>query len=398
LIRIPLGCVLRADRLGRAGLWEVVMTRFSNEVGPKAWVCAWMLALSASCGEGEQPVVAAPAPQVSAPVAAAATGSAAPAASQPAPAASAASAAGTASPAQGGMAGTPGAAPAAVAGAPAVPGAAMPPADDGMSAGPMARPTLPPIDDPGAPGPYMVERVETAPGLDTASLFVPSELGKDGVTHPVVVWTNGATGGISFYQPFLEQITSHGFFIVADKMSGATHDPEIVMQKAGIDWAVAENERADSPYAGKLDVSKIAIMGHSLGAIASFGNADDPRLATTVHWSGGVTGNPVGVDESWINRIEHPVAFICGGSDGAAGPSCAADFTAAPDDVPVFYGTLAGADHLGVFGDARGGEYGRAGVAWLRLTLAGDDSFKSWFTGDGCEFCQGGWTGMSRGF
>jgi hypothetical protein len=383
----------RAARVGR--VWEVVMTRSSDEIRPSRLLCALVIALSASCGDAEP---AAPAPQASAPVAAATMGAAMPqAAPQPAAPPSAASGPGPASPVQSATAGTSAAAP-AIAGSPAVPAAAMPPVDDGMNSGAMAGPTLPPIDEPGEPGPFMVERVETAPGLDTASLFVPSELGKDGVKHPVVVWTNGATGGIGFYQPFLEHITSHGFLIVADKMSGANHDPEIVMQKAGIDWVVAENERADSPYAGKLDVTKIAIMGHSLGAIASFGNADDPRLATTVHWSGGVTGNPVGVDESWINRIKHPVAFICGGSDSAAGPSCAADFTAAPDDVAVYYGTLAGADHLGVFGNARGGEYGRAGVAWLRLTLAGDDSFKSWFTGDGCQFCQSPWTGMSRGF
>jgi hypothetical protein len=271
-------------------------------------------------------------------------------------------------------------------------GAGMPAAN---SAG---GPTLPMIDDPAAVGPFSVERVETAPGLDTASLFVPSELGKDGVKHPIVVWTNGATGGISFYMPFLEHIATHGFFIVADKMSGANHDPEIAMQKAGIDWVVAENERADSPYAGKLEVAKIAIMGHSLGAIASFGNANDPRLATTVHWSGGLTGNPVGVDESWIEYLGKPVAFICGGSDGAAGPSCAADFMTAPEGIPVYYGTLAGVDHLGVFGETRGGEYGRAAVAWLRLSLASDASFERWFTGDGCQFCQGPWTGMSRGF
>jgi dienelactone hydrolase len=367
------------------------MARCSNTIAWGVLLGACLLALGGSCGDAEPASIAAPAPQASAPVATAAMGPTAmpPLASGP----------GTATPAQTSSAGSPAAGmSAASAGSPAGTGVAPPAAEPGMSAGSATGPTLPPIDDPGAAGPYTVERVETAPGLDTASLFVPSELGKNGVKHPIVVWTNGATGGISFYLPFLEHITSHGLFIVADKMSGATHDPEIAMQKAGIDWVVAENERADSPYAGKLDVSKIAIMGHSLGAIASFGNADDPRLATTVHWSGGVTGNPVGVDESWINRIKHPVAFICGGSDSAAGPSCAADFTAAPDDVPVYYGTVAGVDHLGVFGQTRGGEYGRAGVAWLRLTLAGDTSFQSWFTGDGCQFCQSPWTGMSRGF
>jgi hypothetical protein len=228
-------------------------------------------------------------------------------------------------------------------------------------------------------------------------LFVPGMLGKDGVEHPIIVWTNGATGTTSFYRPMLEHFASHGFFVVADKASGGNHDPEIVEQKAGVDWVIAESERAGSAYAGKLDVARIAVAGHSLGSVSSFATAAHPRIAASVHWSGHLTGNPVGADEAWLQGLHAPAAFFCGGAEPRALPRCSGDFMNAPD-VPLFYGTLEGVGHLDVFGEPRGGQWGRGAVAFLRWALAGDESFRSWFTGADCELCKDPWTGMSRGF
>lgn len=257
-------------------------------------------------------------------------------------------------------------------------------------------PVLPAIDDPGAPGPFGFELVGTAPGLDSHTLFVPGKLGEGGIKHPIIVWTNGATGTTSFYQNLLEHFASHGFFVVADKASGGNHDPEIVEQKAGIDWVVAESERAGSPYLGKLDVTRIGVAGHSLGAVASFATAGDPRVAASIHWSGSLTGNPVGADEAWLQGVHAPFAILCGGAEARALPRCAGDFENAPD-VPVFYGTLEGVGHVDVFGEPNGGQWGRGGVAFMRWALAGDETFRSWFSGDMCELCKSPWTGMSRG-
>jgi len=255
-------------------------------------------------------------------------------------------------------------------------------------------PTLPPITDPAQRGPFRVQTVATAPGLGTHSLFVPAELGRDGIKHPIVVWTNGNGGSTSFYRAFLEHLASHGFFVVADKRSTSNHALENREQVAGIDWAIAQ--ASSGRYAGKLDATKLALAGHSLGSLASFANGGDPRVATTVHYSGGLTGNPVGASESALQRLHAPAAFLCGGSDTMAGPACAKDFERAPADLPVFYGTLAGVGHLGVFGNRNGGEYGRVGVAWLRLQLAGDESFRGWFTGPACKACTRPWTGKSK--
>jgi dienelactone hydrolase len=174
-------------------------------------------------------------------------------------------------------------------------------------------------------------------------------------------------------------------------------ETEYKEQRDGMDWAVKEAARTDGPYAGKLDGSKLAIMGHSMGSLSSFVNGNDPRLTTTIHWSGGLTGNPTGTDEGALAKLHAPAAFLCGGADAQAGPACANDFRDAPKTLPVFYGTLANVSHIGVFGDPNGGEYGRVGVAWMRWKLAGDESFRTWFAGASCTACMRPWTGMSRG-
>jgi len=269
------------------------------------------------------------------------------------------------------------------------------------SAGTAAAPgqsILPAIDDPATPGPFGFEQVPTAEGLTTHTLFVPGKLGDGGVKHPILVWMNGATGTTSFYQTMLEHFASHGFFVVADKMSGGNHDPEIVEQDVAIDWVLAEAARSDSPYFGKIDPERLGIAGHSLGSVGSFANTGHAAVKSSIHWSGGLTGNPVGAEESWLQLIKAPAAFLCGGAEARALPRCSGDFDNAPAGVPIFYGTIEGVGHTDVFGERNGGQWGRAAIAWWRLTLAGDESFRSWFNGPDCELCAAPWMGKSKGF
>lgn len=271
-------------------------------------------------------------------------------------------------------------------------------AGSGGNTAPSSGPTLPAVDDPGAAGPFDVRYVGTVSGLSSHAMFVPDAVGSHG-KHPAVVWTCGNGGTVSFYMSFLDHLASHGFLVVADKASSGTDRMgEVDSQRAAIAWLVAENEKSGGEFFGKIDVDNIAVMGHSLGSLASFATAAlDPHVATSVHFSGGLTGNPVGFDEKWLADMKKPAAFMCGGADSTAGPSCAQDFDKAPPTLPVFYGVLAGASHIGPFGGTpRAGQYGRSGVAWLRWQLADDPAYASWFTGADCTLCKSPWTGKQR--
>jgi hypothetical protein len=64
--------------------------------------------------------------------------------------------------------------------------------------------------------------------------------------------------------------------------------------------------------------------------------------------------------------------------------------------LPIFYGTVEGVDHTGVYGELNAGQWGRAGVAWFRFILAGHESLREWFQAPSCTLCTSPWMGKSR--
>ncbi|MET0341523.1 MAG: hypothetical protein ABW252_11030 [Polyangiales bacterium] len=256
---------------------------------------------------------------------------------------------------------------------------------------------LPPITDPGAKGPYAIQVQQNLEGLSTHILIAPRELGRDGVKHPVVVWVNGAGQGSSAYRAMLDNVAAHGFFLLDDKQSTFDVAPEVTAQRAAIDWAIVQAQKVGGPYYGKIDPTRIAIAGQSLGSVSTWGNVGDRRIKTSVHIAGGLLGNPQRVDEGWIKGMHAPAAFLCGDRDTNGLPRVRRDFDGAPPTVPVYFGLLAGVGHTDEFTKPNGGRWGRVVVAWLRWQLAGDTTFAKSFQGTSCEFCKGDWTAKKRG-
>jgi hypothetical protein len=255
---------------------------------------------------------------------------------------------------------------------------------------------LPAIDDAGAKGPFEIAVQESLDGLDTHILIAPKDLGRDGIKHPIVVWINGAGTSSSGYRQMLDNVAAHGFFLLDDKQSTFEVQPEVDAQRAAIGWAIAQAELQGGPYFGKLDTSRIAIAGHSLGSVSTFGNVGDMRIKTSIHMAGGVTGNPQGVDESWLDNLHVPAAFLCGSADSNGIGRCRNDYAEAPTTVPVFFGVLAGVGHTDEFTEPNGGRWGRVLISWLRWQLADDPSFAKAFEGADCEFCTGDWTAQKH--
>jgi hypothetical protein len=256
---------------------------------------------------------------------------------------------------------------------------------------------LPPVSDPGAKGPFAIQVQESLARLSTHIMIAPKDLGRDGIKHPVLVWVNGAGTGSSSYRAMLDNVAAHGFVVLDDKQSTFEVAPEVAAQRAAIDWAIAEAQREGGPLFGKLDTTRIAIAGQSLGSVSTFGNVGDRRIKTSIHIAGGLLGNPQRVDEGWIKGMHAPAAFLCGERDSNGLPRVRRDFDGAPPSVPVFFGLLAGVGHTDEFNKPNGGRWGRIVVAWLRWQLADDASFAKFFQGPSCEFCKGDWTAKKRG-
>lgn len=250
---------------------------------------------------------------------------------------------------------------------------------------------FPPVSDFAADGPYTSTTMSNVGPNSNYTVYRPSELAPGGAKNPIVAWMSGGATDPSWYT-LLPHLATHGFVVVASNtVPGIGTEVELGAELvAAIDWAIAENGRAGSDFEGKLDTTKIAAMGYSMGSLATFTMAQDERLTTTVHISG---GNMVA---ERVNNLRVPAAFICGIPGDAAcgildttcdiaGANCLADFEGAT--TPVFYAQFAGG-HLGILTSPFMERISAMTTAWLRFRLMSDSTLRSMFIGDSCTYCS----------
>jgi hypothetical protein len=212
------------------------------------------------------------------------------------------------------------------------------------------------------------------------TVFRPSDLGKDGVKHPIITWGNGSGTMPSSYSSLLSLWATHGFVVVAANTTDPGSGEEML---AGVDWLLEENARSGSAYFGVLDSAAIGSVGYSQGGIGAVIAAVDPRITTSIPIAGG---------DSKIDQITGPTFLIGFDSDTVVPPlwNMAPQYEAT--DVPAVYGVLGGgATHLEALGD--GGRIRGYVTAWLVYQLHHDVSLSGVFYGPDCTLCKdSGWT------
>ena len=256
----------------------------------------------------------------------------------------------------------------------------------GASTGP-----FPPVTDFTKNGPFTSTVINASGPNGNYAIYVPTPLAQNGAKNPIVGWMSGGGTTQSGY-PLLPRLATHGFLVVASNTIPGIGAEVALGQEiiAGIDWAIAENGRAGSQFEGKLDTTKLASMGYSMGSLATFTIANDKRLTTTVHISGG------NMMPERVNNLQAPAAFICGTPGDSscnilsatcdiAGANCATDFTGSK--VPTWYATFPGG-HLGVLQAPLQDKIYAAATAWLRWKLMADTTLAPMFVGSDCTFCK----------
>jgi hypothetical protein len=251
-----------------------------------------------------------------------------------------------------------------------------------------------PTDNP--TGPYDPV-MESDPGIPTHTVARPSTLGE--IKHPILAWGQGGcrkSGNEGQNTNLFKELASHGFVIIADgpasangpTMPGNGGEPLLF----AIEWARKENERACSKYYHKLDVDNVAVSGQSCGGIMAMQAATDPTITTAIMFNSGLFSR----DQSVYSALHAPLAIFDGGPDDIAYANGLADFNAI-DNIPILFANPTSCStnaHLCTFFEPSAGEFGRAGLAWLRWHLMNDEGAtgKGMFIGSSCGLCGSEWT------
>lgn len=283
--------------------------------------------------------------------------------------------------------------------------------------------------------------LEVDPGLPTHTVYRPQDLSKVKGKMPIIAWGNGgcANNGLS-HRNFLMEIASYGFLAVAigppvaPPAGAAKGAPKGDAPKGGppkggapkgdgkqaaaappatkssqlidaINWALAENNRKGSPYNGKLDASKIAVMGMSCGGIQSYAVATDPRIKLVGIFNSGILPAPNGpgapamedVRKEQLDKLHTPIFYVTGDKTDIAYENGMDDFKRITK-VPAIHTFKDGVGHGGTYSQLNGGEFAKVAVAMLRWQLKGEKDQSKMFVGSNCGLCQQpGWHVETKG-
>jgi predicted dienelactone hydrolase len=168
---------------------------------------------------------------------------------------------------------------------------------------------------------------------------------------------------------------SHGFVLVIVSTTGADQPQQrAVKLVAAIEELKGENDKSDSPLAGKLS-DRYGTSGYSMGGggtvIASTG---DVMLRTSIGLA------PFGGSGA---EVKAATLLLCGTADGTAPCNMSERvYGAIPDTLPKMMISISGATHFSWFGpDAAGmGTSGKYALAFQKVFLDGDERWKPLLT------------------
>jgi hypothetical protein len=269
------------------------------------------------------------------------------------------------------------------------------------------------IPDTSGSGPYPA-RMEVDPALPDHVVYRPVDLQRVGEGQlGVFVWGNGACAddGASS-RLHLSEIASHGYLVIAPGKwrngpnakdgpapprapgpDGALPPPPTTAADLteALDWALAEDRRQGSRYAGKIDEDAIAVGGFSCGGVQALEIAGDPRLKTVVVQNSGIFNTGAGIpgmrlEKSALAALHTPVLYLLGGPTDIAYANGMDDFERI-GHVPAIVANLP-VGHGGTYFEPNGGKAAQIVVDWLQWQLRGDARSAQAFLGADCRWCS----------
>lgn len=271
----------------------------------------------------------------------------------------------------------------------------------------------------GTLGPYPVV-MEQDPSLPDHTVYRPADLKAVPGKLPMIAFGNGGCANVgSAFKALLGEVASHGYVVTAP--GPITPPAPVAGQRPGqskpkqmqtaLSWAEAQTAKAGGVYQGRIDTSKLAVMGQSCGGLEAIQAGGDARVRTVLVLNSGIirggipnadgtVREPSGylpASAADLKNLHTPVLYLIGGPTDQAYRGAEGDFAdiAGP---PLFNANI-NLGHGGSWRQPHGGVMGKAAIDWLNWRLKGDAAASKTFAGADCGLCRDPqWTVKRKNF
>jgi dienelactone hydrolase len=232
----------------------------------------------------------------------------------------------------------------------------------------------PTVESATSPGPFDVDVITNGlrdgPGYGTQTLHVPVGAEPPFAGVAIVPGFVSPESAIRAWGPFL---ASHGIvaLTIGTNSGGDSPDVRAAALMDALETLRAENDRADSPVVGAMDLERLGVMGWSMGGGGTLIAANaHPELRAAVSFAAWSPGVQFGDDQV-------PTLMLAGSADPLAGGQSQGFFDSIPEETPKMLFEVSGGAH-DIANDPRAadGEVGRYGLSWLKVFLEGDERFR----------------------
>jgi len=214
------------------------------------------------------------------------------------------------------------------------------------------------------------------------SVFYPGVM-PEGEKFPLITWGNGTCAMPEGYGPLLRYVASHGYIIVAANSRAVGSGTPMTK---GIDFMLAENERAESKYYQKIDADKIGAMGHSQGGMGTVAAASDARIKAVILWNGGTSASKPFLAVSGDRDLGGTPAGMANAANAAPRPAAWLWYHQVPAAVNGSTTGNTAPGHLTLMMESE--RVIEPAVAWWDMMLKGSTTAKEMFIGDSCTLCD----------
>ncbi|MFB7247311.1 alpha/beta hydrolase family protein [Streptomyces populi] len=138
--------------------------------------------------------------------------------------------------------------------------------------------------------------------------------------HPGLAFGHGFFQAITQYEGLLKHYASWGVITVVPKSQGGlfpSHSAFADDLNAGLTWLTAQNTASGSRFASRVDTSRYAVSGHSMGGGAALLAASRNPAVKSVTTLAAAETNPSAITAS--TALGMPVQYVGGSADSIAG-------------------------------------------------------------------------------